>query len=1214
MPNNSPVRLYIGIGGSGLKTLTAFVETLAQHGEWGDDTETHCAFILADTDENDLRKYESLIREAARRIGKDPIVRAVQTSEGVTSFQHYAADQLERAAHHDRVKEHWWYNGEAPFTAERLTGSPVDGAGQCPMVSTFLAWNILNRVADEVKSVVEQLQRRLTLGDGDQDWTLHTTVVAGLAGGTGRGCWHLLATKVREVLAQTGRHTMPVGYFYDWSVYAETGPDSGMTNKMRVNALTGFSELAGWMRNETSPQPYNFQLPNLSRPQDNQSDVIDVLRVVAGPGGKELKGVPGQSPVNQAFVVFGSSRAGRPGAPEAYYRVVANAMYARLVREVASRAVNGAAFGGIGAASIAIPVNAIRAYVRGYVGKFLPLTIANQVEAAHINQWVGLLTDGLKSPQAFTYSPKADGSVVERILSGVMANAQPRLRKLSECMEPKSKDYKRAGEECRRLDGWADSKDGSAAIQTIADRVLVSFYWGNQPGPDAVGTGGLMRDVGALDRLSSDDFGEIFGGGDSSVKRKNPLSEALRRLVMRSKLRMSLPDGTSAEIDISGFGTKAVLARQLVAALQDMAKKVPGAPVGNDPGTPGSVLSHDVFEKSTKGFFDRGIDTNEAGMISDAASSRVRMRSMGPVQEALKRTYNQAADELNGLVRGLDQVVAQLRSFAEDVDRDLKPHREQLFWTADDFVQAKSQASESTFAGRILTDQVLQPLANDAALERALSAEMTGAGNQRFEAGLSEFVSRLEGWIRAADPAVADSERQRELRRMMTKGIEAIKGDLVLNRKFFVDTFGFFATIRGLLESWGEEFVRRAGSEQETKRLKTAFLVQFGCDYPFDKDGPVRLSGDELDAHTRKTCAAMAVSLGNRCDVLFEVRRDNASVMQDDVVAVIAPSEIHFTGDFKNAAETLARDRGLFRVAGSFVVHPTHNAHAMGNPFLMIAYAQENFPNWKSDDGLDRVASLQYYRDPETTRWLEACEDPTGRSFFVDDNKELAHASESFGLGFVSRVFVTNEALSKHRWKPWLKAGAAGQDARQAFVLDALAFALCDEPAGDSGSALMRVHEAENWSIPIMSLRSPGQAESQSKKWEFARSAFRDDFGIWVANNPAFKAGDGYTSIRKLLDALEGDQNPLVEAIATEAVHYLKSVLAAHSEDVSADGALVAMFRDLRARLTVAKDAETGPTKDDFGRLYDRLTERIEALAKLNCKELHSHFDRRGRS
>ena len=86
----------------------------------------------------------------------------------------------------------------------------------------------------------------MTLGPGNQNWTLHTTIIAGLAGGTGRGCWHLIGMKVREVLAGIGRHTMPVGYFYDSSVFSDIMARSpGQANKMRVNALTGFSELAG---------------------------------------------------------------------------------------------------------------------------------------------------------------------------------------------------------------------------------------------------------------------------------------------------------------------------------------------------------------------------------------------------------------------------------------------------------------------------------------------------------------------------------------------------------------------------------------------------------------------------------------------------------------------------------------------------------------------------------------------------------------------------------------------------------------------------------------------------------------------------------------------------------------------------------------------------------------------------------------------------------
>jgi hypothetical protein len=1208
-PNNSPVRLYIGFGGSGLKTLSSFVNTLAQHGEWGDEAETHCAFILADTDRGDIAAYSKRIREAAGKIGRDPIVRTIQTSEGAANFSEYAADRLGSARHHERVKDHWWYRQGAdnrPFTAERFVGNPGEGAGQCPAISTFLAWNILDQMGREVQEVVEQLKGRLTLRDDKQDWTLHTTIIAGLAGGTGRGCWHLLASKVREVLAQVGRQTSPAGYFYDASVFADVmNRDPAQALKMRVNALTGFSELTGWMRNETDNKPYQFRLPNLESPHDRGSDVIDVTRVNRG-----LPGVRGEAPVNQAYVIFGVGRAGRPGTPEAYYKVVANAMYSRLVREVAGGIVNQPGFGGIGAASIEIPINKIRDYVKRYVGIHLPRTIAAEVESPTVERWVKVLTDGLKSPHPFTYAPKSDGTIVERVLSGVMASVQPRLRRLAECMDPKTKDYKRAGEECRRLDGWADSKDGAAAISTIASQTLIALMWGAQSGPDVVGTGGLMRDLGALDKLSPVDFALIFGGGDGKVKKVNPLSEALRRIVMRPNLRLSKPDGTTDQLDLRGFGTKAALARKLVTVLQEIAKQVPGVPTGADQHAVGAQLSHDVFVKATKGFFSGGIDANEAGMISEAASSRVRIRSMGSVGQTLRREFNVAADELNQLAKELESVVTLLRGFAEDAERDLKPIREQLFWTAEDFGRMMRQAADAAFDGKMLTDQVLEPVANDAVLEKALTSAMESADNQRFESALVDFVRLLDGWIRESSATADAAERQRELRRLASRGLESLGSELVLGRKFYSDNFGFFSTVRALLTAWGAEFARRAASEEDTKRLQTAFRVQFGRDYPFDRDGPVRLTGDELNKETLDTCAAMAVSLGNRCDALVEIRGARAAVESYDVVEVVAPAEVHFTQGFKTTTERLATERGLAR-AGTFSVHPTYEAKALGNPFLMTAYAQESFP--VTDEGLDRIASLHYHKDPNIARWLQACEDPSGQSFFEVNDEVLPLASRVFGLGYTTRALVVDEALRRHRWKPWTKSGAAAHDARQNFALDALAFALLDEPRSELGAALQRVHDSMHWSIPIIGLRHSGQGEAQGKKWEFARSAFRDDFGIWSANNPAFRAGDGYTSIKKLLAAMEGDENPIIDAVAKEAVHYLGAVLPAHAEEVSADAALVAMFRDLRARLTAARDAETGPTRDEFVRLYDRLIERIGVLAGMSCSELRGHFERRGR-
>jgi hypothetical protein len=1209
---SSPVRLYIGFGGSGSKTLAAFVDILAQHAEWGDEAETHCAFVLADTDRNDLVKYEEQIRERCRRIGRDPIVRSIQTSEGVAGFQSFAAGRLEKAGHHERLRDAWWYRRSEdgrhiPFTAERLTGSPGDGAGQCPLVSSFLAWNNMDRIGEEIRSVVEQLQLRMTLLPGDQRWTLHTTIIAGLAGGTGRGCWHLLASKVREVLKGIGRETMPVGYFYDASVFGDVmAANRGQANKMRVNALTGFSELVAWMRNEGQLNPHNFALPSIDRPWDSSADVIDVLRVVSSDGKTALPGVPGQSPVNQAFVVFGGGRSGSPGRPEHYYRIVANAMYARLVREVASQAVNSAAFGGIGAATIQIPINDIREYVGQYVRKYVPENLAHSEPPGTLDEWVGILSGPLAPPKPVTFAPRSDGKLLERILSGVIAHQQQRLKSLNEGLEAKRKNKQALAEDCRRIDGWADSREGKEAIRLIAEREILEGFWGRQAASGLPGSGGLLRELGIVDVLTDREFSEIYGG-DPAVRRQNPVSQALTRILLRSALRMARADGTSARLDLSGFGTKAALAAQLSKALQTLAKDFP-----RSPGAADSVVAE--LEKAQKGLFGRSITEDEAGLIREAATKRILLRSVDSIQDAVSRQLNQAAEELANLSRELSDVVVLLEDSARKVTADLAARRDQLFWTEADFSRVVSQSADGTFSSRLLSDQRLQPLANDAVLKQALDEQAFASGNERFESARLDLVELLRQWVVATESGQDPGRRRQALRRLLDEGLDGLGRSLVLGRKFYADRFGFFAVVRDLIVAWGQELSRRSGVEVELKCLRTAFEVQFGVPYPFDQDGPLPLEGKKLDDFCLEVCQGMAVALGNRCDVLFEARRDNIAGAQDDAVAVVLPAESWFDLGFADACRSLGARRGLFRKQGMFSVYPSHQKRAHGNPFCMVAYAQENFPNWHSDEGLNRVASLSYHNDPDTARWMIACEDENGMSVFTHNDAVLPAASESFGLGFISPIFVRNTQLRQLRWRPWISHQDRVDASRNAFALDVLAYALLDEPVEDAdGERLLKLNERESWHLPLLNLREPGAADGR-KRWEFSRSAIRDDLGRRSANHPAFKAGEGFTSIGKLMEVFSREDSPIVQAIAAEAVIYFSEVLPQHPGEVDLSRPLRVMCRDLRRRLEESRSSETGHTQAQYQDIYSRLITRVEVLADMSCENLRGHFQRRGRS
>ena len=128
---------------------------------------------------------------------------------------------------------------------------------------------------------------------------------------------------------------------------------------------------------------------------------------------------------------------------------------------------------------------------------------------------------------------------------------------------------------------------------------------------------------------------------------------------------------------------------------------------------------------------------------------------------------------------------------------------------------------------------------------------------------------------------------------LLNKSVETLASELVLKQDFYVSSFGFFGVTRSLIQEWGTEFRRRAGSEQDTEKLKSAFRVYFGCDYPFDKDGVVEAKGMDLDTLTVRVCQSMAVELANRCDVLFHKKLKAGSTREGDSASVVLPAPFH---------------------------------------------------------------------------------------------------------------------------------------------------------------------------------------------------------------------------------------------------------------------------------------------------------------------------------
>lgn len=102
-------RLFVGMGGSGLKTISSFVRLLTQHSEEVKQSEVLMSYLLVDTDAGDLAKYEAEIRAAYKHVHREPIIRCVLLSANITDFNAFVSSKLEKQGHHERLRQVWWY-------------------------------------------------------------------------------------------------------------------------------------------------------------------------------------------------------------------------------------------------------------------------------------------------------------------------------------------------------------------------------------------------------------------------------------------------------------------------------------------------------------------------------------------------------------------------------------------------------------------------------------------------------------------------------------------------------------------------------------------------------------------------------------------------------------------------------------------------------------------------------------------------------------------------------------------------------------------------------------------------------------------------------------------------------------------------------------------------------------------------------------------------
>jgi WD40 repeat protein len=441
--NVSPqAHIIVGCGGSGLRTLVHLNELLVRDYYWRGRLDKEIYYVAVDTDVEELSEFEHAIQTQVAGICDPPHVLAISLAEGETHLkpliQQYMGEPPAKGdtAGRDRLFDHWWNRGpKSPFVAPNVIGL-TKGAEQCPPISYFLTWRKLGDIEQRFDELIEEIVRRR----GGLESLLNFLIIAGLSGGTGRGCWELIAFTLRDLLGRYGQPRTPRAFLFDSSVFwdvMEANP--AQRTAMRANSLTGVSELSCWIANkkkagEADPAGVvEYRLPSMSNPSVPEADVLHV----------DLQlDVNNAAPVSHAYLVFDNNRVAELNGCEQYFEMAAAGIYGMLSKSSIAQQEIGSLYPYVGMAAATLEVNA--AMLRRYLDAELHCQTArmlNRVSDEKVLEAVDqffekthLRVDVTNEDPETHFQPDSEGLFLERVLAKLDANSKSRLAAVEQAL------------------------------------------------------------------------------------------------------------------------------------------------------------------------------------------------------------------------------------------------------------------------------------------------------------------------------------------------------------------------------------------------------------------------------------------------------------------------------------------------------------------------------------------------------------------------------------------------------------------------------------------------------------------------------------------------------------------------------------------------------------------------------------------------------------
>jgi len=927
--------ILVGCGGSGIETLIRVNELLAEDGRWRHRVAKDIYYIVIDTEEAKLKKFEATV-DFHLRGAERPLIISIELSKGVTNLQpltykHFVApfEDGGNLKGQQRLYAHWWNRGPGePFTAPWAT--PLyNGAGQCPPASYFLAWRNMKDIEKQFKTLIDQIRANAQGKERSAPLkNLNFCIVAGLAGGTGRGCWTLIAFKMRELFSKYHATATPLAFLFDASVHEnvmQKHPD--YRTAMEINSLTGISELSCWMRNirgDASRKPvyFEYRLPDMEMPEQKDSDVLKV---------RLDRNVLNAAPVDSAYLVFRDSDRAFLEDNMAAHEMVGAAIYAAITRSKISgeKINNNFPYLGIGTATFEIPSSTIRKYFEGLARvKVLRLMrkqdeeVQDDVDGAESTflDKTRLLV-GLNKMDRSAFKADNQGNLLQRACYFLLESLANKIEALHEAL--KEDDIEGVAEIARSL-ARPDERD---ALDAAKEAVTKAFGAIN-PDPNA-------QFISCLEKLYE--------------KTQSIAAMLLFIQGVNNRLRDTLASMPPAD-------------RQWLGEDGDLEKL--------------------VADYKGKEFLLLGKRYNETeiNVVMDKTPNAILFAHYEAFKEALLEAYSplmQLTERLQGKASRMisilsGEIEARLRNELKGLagsESDEDAFR-QLF--------ADPEAPEKGVPHQSETERFYKRIIKPLLTQSEAMALLTGKITLRPQLRKMVLDAMLD---RSSDPKWGNSFDPSTSQEYFVKELETrVRENGVLPENFMEENFSIEMVLSKIREAWQNRLVNLINDNDAYKnaedRLEAFFGVKPGrtnnqIDIPMPKDFLIQ----------------MAISLGRSCQPYWQVADDEIKERQ---VTVFSPTGL---------SDAIAKDKTAKKEIGEAKIElcmpeKGTNEWEGSNPFLMLAFSSYQLKSLvKETDNSLNILSLGYWSRGELLKWLHKCEDPKGTSIlsFTSGNKGVGY-------------------------------------------------------------------------------------------------------------------------------------------------------------------------------------------------------------------------------